>query len=237
VSVLFSGHPALIEGFNTFLPPDYNIECSQDPKGTKITVTTPSFIHRSSFGGNLSITGKNANRVAPPATFGCAPTTGLQQTRSYEMQGSRSGTINAPYASSASQQAQGQEDAMDIRSDQHIAHAQAQGQVHAHAEQYSQLQLHQWVAQPQCQVEKKQQGAQQQSQQLQQTIQQRVNHLQTTGTNINGTGLKGLTTVTTSANTNAPGVGERYEGPVELNSAISYIGKIKVSCTILRLRR
>lgn len=38
---LLNGHPFLIEGFNTFLPPGYRIECSvdeQDPN--KVVVTT-----------------------------------------------------------------------------------------------------------------------------------------------------------------------------------------------------
>ena len=43
MSRLFSGHPALIQGFNTFLPAGYRIECSSDPQqSTFITVTTPS---------------------------------------------------------------------------------------------------------------------------------------------------------------------------------------------------
>ncbi|KAJ2773621.1 hypothetical protein IWQ57_001211, partial [Coemansia nantahalensis] len=33
VSRLFYGSPALIQGFNTFLPPGYRIECSDDPTG------------------------------------------------------------------------------------------------------------------------------------------------------------------------------------------------------------
>lgn len=42
VSTLFKGHPALIQGFNTFLPPGYRIECSSDPSDPNpITVTTP----------------------------------------------------------------------------------------------------------------------------------------------------------------------------------------------------
>ena len=44
VSALFRGHPQLIQGFNTFLPPGYRIECSVvdgDPSGL-ITVTTPT---------------------------------------------------------------------------------------------------------------------------------------------------------------------------------------------------
>lgn len=43
VSTLFRGHPSLIQGFNTFLPPGYRIECSMDPSESNlITVTTPS---------------------------------------------------------------------------------------------------------------------------------------------------------------------------------------------------
>ncbi|SCZ99390.1 BZ3500_MvSof-1268-A1-R1_Chr3-1g05987 [Microbotryum saponariae] len=46
VSTLFRGHPALIQGFNTFLPPGYRIECSVSSQneaegGMTITVTTP----------------------------------------------------------------------------------------------------------------------------------------------------------------------------------------------------
>ncbi|KAJ6607345.1 hypothetical protein B0H10DRAFT_2071870 [Mycena sp. CBHHK59/15] len=43
VSHLFNGHPALIQGFNTFLPVGYRIECSTDAHDANyITVTTPT---------------------------------------------------------------------------------------------------------------------------------------------------------------------------------------------------
>lgn len=43
VSTLFNGHPALIQGFNTFLPLGYRIECTTDAQDVSfITVTTPS---------------------------------------------------------------------------------------------------------------------------------------------------------------------------------------------------
>ncbi|KAI8880277.1 hypothetical protein K501DRAFT_275772 [Backusella circina FSU 941] len=43
VSTLFRGHPALIFGFNTFLPPGYRIECSTDDHARDIIrVTTPT---------------------------------------------------------------------------------------------------------------------------------------------------------------------------------------------------
>ena len=42
VSSLFNGHPALIQGFNTFLPPGYRIECGSEDNPDAIRVTTPS---------------------------------------------------------------------------------------------------------------------------------------------------------------------------------------------------
>lgn len=43
VSNLFHGHPALIQGFNTFLPEGYYIETSNNPDlPDRITVTTPA---------------------------------------------------------------------------------------------------------------------------------------------------------------------------------------------------
>ncbi|KAF2754287.1 hypothetical protein EJ05DRAFT_155185 [Pseudovirgaria hyperparasitica] len=41
VSTLFSGNPALIQGFNTFLPPGYRIECGTGDDPNTIRVTTP----------------------------------------------------------------------------------------------------------------------------------------------------------------------------------------------------
>src|SRR5699024_3322980 len=42
VSTLFNGHPALIQGFNTFLPPGYRIECGTEDNPDAIRVTTPA---------------------------------------------------------------------------------------------------------------------------------------------------------------------------------------------------
>ncbi|KAF2459835.1 hypothetical protein BDY21DRAFT_336623 [Lineolata rhizophorae] len=41
VSGLFTGHPQLIQGFNTFLPPGYKIECGASGDPNAIRVTTP----------------------------------------------------------------------------------------------------------------------------------------------------------------------------------------------------
>lgn len=42
MSDLFAGHPNLIQGFNTFLPPGYRIECGLENNPNSIRVTTPS---------------------------------------------------------------------------------------------------------------------------------------------------------------------------------------------------
>ncbi|SHO78234.1 Similar to S.cerevisiae protein SIN3 (Component of both the Rpd3S and Rpd3L histone deacetylase complexes) [Malassezia sympodialis ATCC 42132] len=53
VSTLFRGQPSLIQGFNTFLPPGYRIECSMDQNdGNFITVTTPSGTTTQALGGH-----------------------------------------------------------------------------------------------------------------------------------------------------------------------------------------
>lgn len=41
MSSLFTGHPELIQGFNTFLPPGYHIECGAGDDPNAIRVTTP----------------------------------------------------------------------------------------------------------------------------------------------------------------------------------------------------
>jgi paired amphipathic helix protein Sin3a len=42
MSALFAGHPNLIQGFNTFLPPSYRIDCDLENNPWIIRVTTPS---------------------------------------------------------------------------------------------------------------------------------------------------------------------------------------------------
>ena len=62
MSELFAGHPNLIQGFNTFLPPGYRIECGAGNDPNTIRVTTP-------MGTTVqSITG--AGRALPDAVMG-----------------------------------------------------------------------------------------------------------------------------------------------------------------------
>ena len=63
VSTLFKGHPTLISGFNTFLPPGYRIECLSSANETNmIRVTTPSGHTTTQMGGPIVI----PERLPPP---------------------------------------------------------------------------------------------------------------------------------------------------------------------------
>lgn len=62
VSELFNGHPALIQGFNTFLPPGYRIECGTDDNPDAIRVTTPSGTMTQS----LQTRGRGTFDIVPP---------------------------------------------------------------------------------------------------------------------------------------------------------------------------
>ncbi|CAF98397.1 unnamed protein product, partial [Tetraodon nigroviridis] len=76
VSQLFKGHPDLIMGFNTFLPPGYKIEVQTNDL---VNVTTPGQIHHITPHGisvqNIPITGAAAQHPAqlPPAPTTTAP--------------------------------------------------------------------------------------------------------------------------------------------------------------------
>lgn len=61
VSTLFRGHPALISGFNTFLPPGYRIECSTDAYSRDIIkVTTPTGTTSTTCGEPLNLHSENS---------------------------------------------------------------------------------------------------------------------------------------------------------------------------------
>lgn len=67
VSTLFKGHPTLISGFNTFLPPGYRIECfSNANDANMIRVTTPSGHTTTQMGGPIVINERLPPPQAPP---------------------------------------------------------------------------------------------------------------------------------------------------------------------------
>ncbi|CUS11063.1 unnamed protein product [Tuber aestivum] len=213
VSTLFSGHPSLIQGFNTFLPPGYRIECSQDPRDTKITVTTPSGIHHAASGGEVSIGGDRSGMQLNTASLSVAvsgangPGQG-QHSIFYEQQVSRWDT---PYAHGLYGPQGG------------AGGAQQSQPPQQQSEPLSAHQLHQQQI-VQAQV------AQQQQAQHQASVQQGVNQLQSAVAHTNGSGVKGPVGLvvggpgTPTAGVNDPKSGK---GPVEFNHAISYVNKIK----------
>lgn len=71
VSELFAGHPNLIQGFNTFLPPGYRIECGLENNPNSIRVTTPSgsTIHSIGPGRAVQIESGPAPSSAPRERF------------------------------------------------------------------------------------------------------------------------------------------------------------------------
>ncbi|KDQ53793.1 hypothetical protein JAAARDRAFT_39096 [Jaapia argillacea MUCL 33604] len=69
VSTLFHGHPNLIQGFNTFLPVGYRIECGVNAQDASfITVTTPSGTTTQS--GNRPLVVPTGNPVVPAVGSG-----------------------------------------------------------------------------------------------------------------------------------------------------------------------
>ncbi|KAM7222577.1 hypothetical protein V8F06_002071 [Rhypophila decipiens] len=66
VSELFAGHPSLIQGFNTFLPPGYRIECGLENNPNSIRVTTPSGSTIQTIGGARLPPSDTPNPAAVP---------------------------------------------------------------------------------------------------------------------------------------------------------------------------
>lgn len=74
VSTLFRGHPSLISGFNTFLPPGYRIECSVDEHARNvIKVTTPSGTTSTTDGEPLNLSATTPMIAESAATQYYAP--------------------------------------------------------------------------------------------------------------------------------------------------------------------
>lgn len=73
MSELFAGHPNLIQGFNTFLPPGYRIECGAGNDPNTIRVTTPMGTTVQSIagrGGQGDVHGSSGSQVPFPERGG-----------------------------------------------------------------------------------------------------------------------------------------------------------------------
>ncbi|GAB0133239.1 hypothetical protein EsDP_00001651 [Epichloe bromicola] len=91
VSELFAGHPNLIQGFNTFLPPGYRIECGAGNDPNTIRVTTP-------MGTTVqSITGRGSDGHGPPPGQPLFPERGGQWQQQQQQQRSQH-SIESPEA-------------------------------------------------------------------------------------------------------------------------------------------
>ncbi|KAL8704550.1 MAG: hypothetical protein Q9201_002285 [Fulgogasparrea decipioides] len=73
VSTLFAGHPELIQGFNTFLPPGYRIECGTRDDPNTIRVTTPMGTTVSQMPSVQNRLNGGLNGVAAVDSLGLAP--------------------------------------------------------------------------------------------------------------------------------------------------------------------
>ena len=105
VSTLFHGHPQLIEGFNTFLPPGYRIEAGWDNDPNRIRVTTPmgtTTCRPSMISSQLA---QRSLGGAGDGSYPPAQQTGLDQYRASEpgwhSSAPRDGNMEGPYSPNA----------------------------------------------------------------------------------------------------------------------------------------
>lgn len=87
VSELFAGHPNLIQGFNTFLPPGYRIECGGNNDPNTIRVTTPMGTTLQSINGTsrpIPVDAGNGQNSTNGLFYGAGPHT--QRTGAWQPQ-------------------------------------------------------------------------------------------------------------------------------------------------------
>ncbi|QDS68319.1 hypothetical protein FKW77_010685 [Venturia effusa] len=216
VSMLFTGNPGLIQGFNTFLPPGYKIECGTGDDPNQIRVTTPMGTTVSSMPAVRSLgsprsTGINGN-IANPS-----------ERALFDVQG----RMNWPPHQQATAGAQDSGSSPEGRNGPQLGYPAAGGPA-SHA--------------PHSPESYREQQAQ--SAAIHQQEQRNVAHLQNAASQASagvlpGRGLlsspgDGITPLQAHLmNGASPGAqqamvnGDQKRGPVEFNHAISYVNKIK----------
>jgi paired amphipathic helix protein Sin3a len=107
VSDLFAGHPNLIQGFNTFLPPGYRIECGHENNPNSIRVTTPSGSTIHSIGPGRGLQSESALGPAGGNPSYSGQRTGWQQPVQHSVE-SPEQRFNAPVQNGGSLFNQGQ---------------------------------------------------------------------------------------------------------------------------------
>ncbi|KAJ5875260.1 uncharacterized protein N7473_012607 [Penicillium subrubescens] len=217
VSTLFNGHPALIQGFNTFLPPGYRIECGTEDNPDAIRVTTPSGTNTLSMpraGRSLDA----ANDLGPSGGHGAHPRAdyyeqsrpGWQQTPQQQPQGHQQGAPGSysPGSRMMGPSAMYQQEGQAPPQDHHFGYQTQEAQG---ASALSHPQDHRGVAQLQ--------GAASAASGL-----GRPSMLPVSGAGSNQT-MSSLAGVGGMLQGGHADLNKR--GPVEFNHAISYVNKIK----------
>ncbi|KAL1960976.1 hypothetical protein VTO42DRAFT_4864 [Malbranchea cinnamomea] len=101
VSALFNGHPALIQGFNTFLPAGYRIECGTEENPDAIRVTTPSgtnTISMQNAGRPSYEPGQSGGMLHRPEYYEESSRPGWQQPQPHAQQPPQESSLGGPYS-------------------------------------------------------------------------------------------------------------------------------------------
>ncbi|OJJ46130.1 hypothetical protein ASPZODRAFT_133127 [Penicilliopsis zonata CBS 506.65] len=234
VSSLFNGHPALIQGFNTFLPPGYRIECGTEDNPDAIRVTTPSGTNTLSMSrprpslDSVGDMGPNAGALAPhgrPEYYDQSrpgwqqPQQPQQQQQQQQQQGNIPGSYS-PQSRMLSATIYGQQGPQAQPQDHHYEYqTQQDQQAAATTASLAHQQDHRGVAQLQGAAHAASAAAVGRPSLLQAVsasgqpanLSQPMNSLAGVGSNVLQGGQADL----------------NKRGPVEFNHAISYVNKIK----------
>lgn len=218
VSALFNGHPALIQGFNTFLPPGYRIECGTEDNPDAIRVTTPSGTNTLSMSRNrpYETVGEPGGLAPPGRDYYDAPRPGWQQPQHHQQQGGLGGSYS-PGNRVVGGGLYGQQ--------------QSQGQPQDHHYEYQGQQEHQASASAAAMHQQDQRGVSQ-LQNAAAASAGRPSMMQTSSAPAAG-GVNQPMNNLAGVGSNVLQGGSQSElnkrGPVEFNHAISYVNKIKVN--------
>lgn len=234
VSSLFTGHPELIQGFNTFLPPGYRIECGTGDDPNAIRVTTPMgttvsqmpTISRVNGGMNGVHPVENGNTPAPQGVYRevVMPNGDVQS----QQQESSAGASENPFSSSgrhgglplfSPQASLGQDNGVPYDRDDQLTNADAATLAHQQ-EQRGVSNLSNAVSAV----------ATNGSQSRHSLTQVSPGAEQVPGLGQMAAGISGVIG-TALASGNQLGMEKR--GPVEFNHAIGYVNKIKVHSSVL----
>ncbi|KAI9806637.1 MAG: hypothetical protein M1825_006094 [Sarcosagium campestre] len=229
VSTLFAGHPNLIQGFNTFLPPGYRIECGTGDDPNAIRVTTPMGTTVSSMGAAM---GGNILGNGLPSTNGTSQPARHAPQYDHGQRNSQGSWQQAPQQPAGPPDAMFSPDGRPVASPMFVPHpgpSQPQGAVGDVSGHRDQQNVN---AAAMAQHQQEQRGVSQ----LQNAITAAAN-----GPQVRQSLAQGSPTAAQNQAAGATGPGGpaapgpalgaqpplEKRGPVEFNHAISYVNKIK----------